>query len=96
MKRGRSHRWSARLDDAGQQAPSKELNDGAAHQRMSRQGVGPVVAAIDEQHAPARTGEEHGRCRARAARADHDRVEVARDGLVLHVHIILLRPCSQG
>jgi hypothetical protein len=62
-------------DDGGKYAPTVELQDAAAHQRVRRQGIGPVHALIHDEHAGAGSRQEESRGGARAAAPDNDGVE---------------------
>ena len=51
-----------------------ELDDAGAHQRVGRQGVGAVAAAVDDEDVETLAGEEHRGGRAGSASADDDDV----------------------
>ena len=74
VERHPAHRGRVLVDHVVEQPPTVELHDAAAHQRMRREGVGAVAAAVDDEHAHARIGEQHGRGGTRSAGADHDDV----------------------
>jgi hypothetical protein len=51
-----------------------QLDDGPAHERVRREGVGAVAPAIDHEHPMTGAREQHRGGRAGAARTDDDDV----------------------
>ena len=65
---------SARLTQARQDAPTMQLQNAAAHQRMRGDGIRAIAAAIDQQGTHAFARNQHRSGSAGAARTDDQRV----------------------
>ena len=90
-ERRRAHRRSAGGDDVVEHAPAVELHDPQAHQGVGRQRVGPVSAAVDDEHVETGAGEEHRGGGAGGAGADDDDVVAWSERGVL-----MTRPCGSA
>ena len=61
-------------DDVIEQAPARQQEDSATHQRMGRERIGAVPVTVQQQYPPALPGKAHrGRCSGDPS-ADHDDV----------------------
>ncbi len=67
----------AGVDDAVEEPPPVQLQDAAAHEGVGGRGVGPVAAAVDDEHVQAGAGEQHRGGGTGGAGADDDDVVAA-------------------
>jgi hypothetical protein len=71
MELRRTDRRGAHGDDAIEQIPAIELDDGRAQERMRRQRIAIDAISIDERDPQSTSGEQHGRGGPGAARCDN-------------------------
>jgi hypothetical protein len=68
------HRWRAAGKDLVEQAPSGQLDNGAAQQTVGGECVAGQACPVHERHVVSHAGQQHGGCRTAAPGADHDDV----------------------